>query len=70
MPPNGLLFSAKILRHGSHFGQKKFLRHRGFPFRKNREKIGKISHFEVEKPLENGSRFAKISKKSFKSAVF
>ena len=37
VPPKWVTFSAKILRHGSHFGQKNPKKR--VPFRKNREKM-------------------------------
>ena len=58
--PNGSLFSPKILRHGSHAGQKSL---EEGPFHKNCQKIVKSAIFEGRKTLRNGFRFAKISKK-------
>ena len=55
--PNGLLFSLKILRLGSSFGQKNLIRVSRFT--KNCEKL-KISCFKVEKPVEMHPDFAKI----------
>ena len=48
VPPKWGTFSPKILRHGSHFGQKNPLM--GVPFHRNCEKIVESAIFEAEKP--------------------
>ena len=68
MPPKWVTFSAKILRHGSHFGQKKSLEEG--PILQESRKNGKISHFEVEKPLEMGPDLRKFRKKALNQPFF
>ena len=60
VPPKWVTFSAKILRHGSHFGQK--ILRRGSHFKKIAEKIVKTAIFEVQKPLEMGPGLRKFRK--------
>ena len=63
--PNGLVFrEEKILRHGSHFGQKS----RGpiLPCLRKLRNIFKISRLWGEKTLRNGFRFSKNSEKQSK----
>ena len=57
-PPRA--FSAKILRHGSHFGLEN--PEKRVPFHKNREKMVQSALFEVEKPLEMGPDLRKFRK--------
>ena len=56
VPPKWVTFSPKILKHGSHFGQKNPWRR--VPFYKIcRKKNIKSAVFEAEKPLEMGLKF-------------
>ena len=66
VPPKWVAFSPKILRHGSHFVQKKPLEEGPISQKFSANKM----KFEVEKPLKNRSRFAIIWEKTVKSAVF
>ena len=68
VPPKWVTFSAKILRHGSHFAQKKSLEEG--PISQKSRKNRKISHFEVEKPLEMGPDLQKIRKKALNQPFF
>ena len=72
--PNGLLFHQKILRHGSHFGEKKLSEEgpisQNFQ-KKKKKKNCKIICFWGRKILRYGSQFAKmLKKKTVYSAVF
>ena len=68
MPPEWVTFQQKSLNMGPILVQKKSLGEG--PISRKSRKNGKISHFEVEKPLELGPDLRKFQKKkSFKSAV-
>ena len=60
-PFNWVTFSPKILRYGSHFGQKN--PYRRVPFHKSCRKMVKSAVFEAEKPLEMGLDLRKLKKK-------
>ena len=66
--PKWVTFSAKILRHGSLFAQKKYLEEG--PILQKSWKNCKISQFEVEKPLEMGPDFRKFWKKALNQPFF
>ena len=65
--PNGLLFQQKSLNKGTILVKKSL---EEGPISQKSRKNGKISHFEVEKPLEMCPDLRKFRKKSFKSAAF
>ena len=65
--PNGLVFPAEILRHGSHFAKKSLDMGPDF---QNLRKILLNQPFLRQKTLRNGSQFSKFSKKRSNQPFF